>query len=150
MPDGIQNLHFIPLELCSRPEFVDLERQETERQEKLDCATISSLPILDSFIKESVRLNLLKLSKWASASALRLTRLISRNNVSLTVAIRRKALKPFQFWNRGPAMGTEQITYFPAYDIMHNKANYPHPNEFNGLRFLKDPSVVPGGKRQEW
>lgn len=47
-------------------------------------------------------------------------------------------------------MGTGQIAYFPAYDIMHNEANYPHPNEFDGLRFLKDPSVVPGGKRQEW
>lgn len=74
MPDGIQNLHFILLELCSRPEFVDLIRQETERQEKLDCATISSLPILDSFITEPVRLNPLDLNKWASASALRLTR----------------------------------------------------------------------------
>ena len=58
-----QNLHFIVLELCSRPEFVELIRLEIERQECLDYATISTLPILDSFIKESVRLNPLDLSK---------------------------------------------------------------------------------------
>ena len=58
-----QNLHFIVLELCLRPEFVELIRLEIERQEKLDYETISTLPILDSFIKESVRLNPLDLSK---------------------------------------------------------------------------------------
>ena len=114
-------------------------------QEKLDYATISSLPILDSFIKESVRLNPLDLSKWTSASAPRLSGLISRDNVSLTVTIRRKALKPFQFSNVGPAIETRQITCVPAYDTMHSEAKYPHPNEFDGLSFLKDPSVVPGG-----
>ena len=38
-----------------------------------------------------------------------------------------------------------QIACVPAYEIMHNEAKYPHPNEFDGLRFLTDPSVVPGG-----
>lgn len=42
-------------------------------------------------------------------------------------------------------METGQIACVPAYDIMHSEAKYPHPNEFVGLRFLKDPSVVPGG-----
>ena len=42
-------------------------------------------------------------------------------------------------------METGQIACVPAYEIMHNEVKYPHPNEFDGLRFLKDPSVVPGG-----
>ena len=58
-----QNLHFIVLELCARPEYVQLLRQEIRSQEELDYESISSLPILDSFIKESVRLNPLDLSK---------------------------------------------------------------------------------------
>ena len=76
-----QNLHFIVLELCLRPELVELLRQEIERQEKLDYATISTLPILDSFIKESVRLNPLDLSKWVSASAMRSTNLMRRDDL---------------------------------------------------------------------
>lgn len=68
------NLHFIVLELCSRPDFVELIRLEIKGQESLDYATISTLPILDSFVKESVRLNPLDL-----------------------MSIRRKALNHFDF-----------------------------------------------------
>ena len=60
----IKNLHFVLLELCDRPDYVDLIRAEIEHQEKLDYTTVSSLPILDSFIKESARLNPLDLCKF--------------------------------------------------------------------------------------
>ena len=52
-----QNLHFVFLELCSRPEYVKLIREEISYQESLDYNGLSNLPILDSFIKESVRMN---------------------------------------------------------------------------------------------
>ena len=53
-----QNLHFVFLELCARPEYVELIRGEIEAKNgRLDHETICQLPILDSFIKESVRLN---------------------------------------------------------------------------------------------
>lgn len=42
-------------------------------------------------------------------------------------------------------MENGQSACVSSYDIMHNEAKYQHPNEFDGLRFLKDPSVVPGG-----
>ena len=54
----IQNLHFVFLELCSRPEYIELIREEIkEVEDRLDCETVCRLPLLDSFIKESVRLN---------------------------------------------------------------------------------------------
>ena len=57
------NLHFMFLELCRRPEYVQLLRDEIDAQESLDYAHISKMPILDSFMKESVRLNPLDTSK---------------------------------------------------------------------------------------
>lgn len=42
-------------------------------------------------------------------------------------------------------MDTGQVACVPSYEIMHNEVKYPRPNEFDGLRFLKEPSVIPGG-----
>ncbi|KAL9133122.1 MAG: hypothetical protein Q9175_005700 [Cornicularia normoerica] len=120
------NLHFLLLELCARPEYVQLIRQEIRSQEKLDYATISSLPILDSFMKESVRLNPLDL-----------------------MSIRRKALKPFQFANNKPRVQISQITCVSAYDIMHDKTKYPNPQTFDGLRFVKELSTASEGRKSE-
>ena len=137
-----QNLQFLLLELCARPEYVQLIRQEIKSQEKLDYATISSLPILDSFIKESVRLNPLDLSKQRLHSA-------SGIDLTLTVSIRRKALKPFQFSNNGPRVEIGQIACVSAYDIMHNKTKYPNPQTFDGLRFVKESSTASAGGKSE-
>ena len=52
-----QNLHFVLLELCARPEYVEMIRHEIEAAGELDYDSINQLPILDSFIKESVRSN---------------------------------------------------------------------------------------------
>jgi len=59
-----QNLHFVLLEFCIRPEYVELVRGEIDGLKgRLDHETICQLPILDSFIKESVRLNPLDKSR---------------------------------------------------------------------------------------
>ena len=52
-----KNLHFVFLELCARPEYFDLIRKEIESVENLNYENITKLPILDSFIKETSRLN---------------------------------------------------------------------------------------------
>ena len=62
-----QNLHFVFLELCARPEYVELIYQEIRNAGDLDYEGIDRLPILDSFIKESVRLNPLDKSTYAIA-----------------------------------------------------------------------------------
>ncbi|KAI4217027.1 MAG: hypothetical protein LQ349_009069, partial [Xanthoria aureola] len=52
------NLDFAFLELCQRPEYIDLIRQEISSKATLDATTISNeMPMLDSFLKESMRLN---------------------------------------------------------------------------------------------
>jgi len=114
-----QILNFILLDLCSHPEYIELLRKELASQETLDYNTISSLPILDSFIKESVRLN-----------------------PADEMGLRRKALKPFTFSNGGPHVPEGQIACLPAAEILTNPAKYPNPQQFDGLRFLKPSANV--------
>ena len=56
--------------------------------------------------------------------------------MSLAVAIRRKAMKPFQFKNGGPYVDVGEIACVSAWDIMHNESKYPRPDTFDGLRFV--------------
>ena len=59
-----QNLHFVLLELCLQPEYIELIRREIQEiPGPQDADSISRLPLLDSFIKESVRINPLDKSK---------------------------------------------------------------------------------------
>ena len=54
----LQNLDFAFLELCQRPEYLDPIRKEIANTATLDVNTISNeMLILDSFLKESMRLN---------------------------------------------------------------------------------------------
>jgi Cytochrome P450 len=51
------NLGFVVLGLCSRPECVELLQNEIGDSSSLDYGKFAKLPLLDSFIKETVRLN---------------------------------------------------------------------------------------------
>lgn len=51
------NLHFVILELCARQEWQVLLRQELKQHVPLSYETLERLPLLDGFIKETVRLN---------------------------------------------------------------------------------------------
>ncbi|KAL8824241.1 MAG: hypothetical protein Q9191_005189 [Dirinaria sp. TL-2023a] len=110
------NLHFVLLELCSRPEYVELIREEIEQVEgPLDCKTICQLSVLDSFIKESVRVNPLD-----------------------KMAIRRKATKSFSFRSTGHPIPQGQVVCAPAWELMHDESQYPQADTFDGHRFVKD------------
>ena len=63
-PDSSQNLHFVLLELCSRPEYVEMIHKEVQSITTLDFEATNSLLILDSFIKEAVRVNPLDESEY--------------------------------------------------------------------------------------
>lgn len=54
---GEKNPHFVFLELCARPEYIQTLRGEISSEGSLDYTKISKLPILDSFIKEAIRVN---------------------------------------------------------------------------------------------
>ena len=105
-------------------------REEIRQQERLDYEHLTRMPILDSFIKESVRLNPLDKSRsytdWLRIGF----------SLILQVAIRRKALRPYTFSHGGPHVALGEIACVPAWEIMHNETNYPRANEFDGLRFV--------------
>ena len=124
-----QNLHFVFLELCARPEYVEMIYQEIRAAGNLDYESIDRLPILDSFIKESVRVNPPDKSKLSC-------QFTSTLLTSRSVGIRRKALKPFRFSHGGPQVAVGQIVCVSAWDLMHDEERYPSPNTFEGLRFV--------------
>lgn len=112
------NLDFVLLELCARPEYVQLLRKEIGDPSHLDYAKLEKLPLLDSFIKETVRVNPLD-----------------------TLAIRRKALKPFTFSDGGPHVPKGSMACVSSYDLMHAEPQYPDANTFNGHRFLSSTTA---------
>ncbi|KAL9124411.1 MAG: hypothetical protein Q9217_006253 [Psora testacea] len=117
-----KTLHFIFLEICARPDYADMLRKEISSIERFGYETITHLPILDSFIKEAVRLNPLD-----------------------KLAVRRKALQPFTFSHGGPHVATGQIVCLSAGELMHNELKYPSPSEFDGLRFVENHATGSAG-----
>ncbi|KAI9660584.1 MAG: hypothetical protein M1821_009936 [Bathelium mastoideum] len=123
------NLHFVFLELCARPEYIEVLRAEIANASlsgKMDYDRLMQLPILDSFIKESVRLNPLD-----------------------KMAIRRKALKPYTFAHGGQHLEVGQIACVPAWDIMHDAETYPDPNVFDGYRFARKATATKDGQENK-
>ena len=51
------NLDFILLELCARPEWQSILREEIGDKTVLDYDGLENLPLLDSFMKETIRMN---------------------------------------------------------------------------------------------
>lgn len=50
------NLHFVIIELCRRPEWQATLYEELRKHGPLDYKILEQLPLLDSFIKETMRL----------------------------------------------------------------------------------------------
>ncbi|KAI2784134.1 cytochrome P450 [Daldinia loculata] len=112
------NLHFVILELCARKEWQTKLRQELEQHVPLDYKNLEQLPLLDGFIKETVRCNPLD-----------------------TLAIRRKALEPYTFSDGSLSIPSGATVCVSAYDLMHNPQTYPDPTAFNPSRYLpKEPN----------
>ncbi|OAQ76401.1 cytochrome P450 [Purpureocillium lilacinum] len=107
------NLHFIMIELCTRPQWQEALRQEIQQHSTLDYKTLEGLPLLDSFIKETVRLKPLD-----------------------TLAIRRKALGPHSFAHGSLSVPSGATVCVSAYDLMHDTKTYAEPNSFDPTRFL--------------
>lgn len=136
---GVKITHFILLELCARPEYIQQLRNEIGSEGSLDYTKMSKLPILDSFIKETIRLN--TLDKCEYQARLRCSRHVDTKDME--VAIRRKALKPFTFSKGGPHVAVGDIACVSAWDIMHNEEKYPKAHEFDGHRFINSPPAHP-------
>ncbi|KAK5997455.1 Cytochrome P450 monooxygenase penP-like protein [Cladobotryum mycophilum] len=107
------NLHFIVLELCARLEWQATLRQEIHQHAPLDYKCLEQLPLLDSFIKETVRLKPLD-----------------------TLAIRRKALGPYIFAHDSVFVPSGATVCVSAYDLMHDARTYAEPDSLDPTRHL--------------
>ncbi|KAI9640836.1 hypothetical protein NHQ30_010677 [Ciborinia camelliae] len=126
------NLDFVVLELCSHPEYIQLLREEIGNFSDLTYSSLESFPILDSFIKETVRLNPLDTRKYPQ----------KRTEYG---AIRRKAMSPFRF-SDGPYVPAGAMACVSSFDLMHEPESYPDPYTFNGQRFVSCTSDMKGTK----
>ncbi|KAI0410415.1 putative cytochrome P450 [Xylaria grammica] len=109
------NLHFIILEMCVRKECQGAIRRELKQSVPLDYQRLEQLPLLDSFIKETVRFNPLD-----------------------KLAIRRKALESYTFSDGSISVPAGATVCTSAYDQMHNPEVYPNPYSFDPTRYLSN------------
>jgi cytochrome P450 len=124
------NLDFVLPELCVRPEWQSLLREEIGDYATVDYARLEKLPLLDSFIKETVRLNPLDTSKRSYP-----TYFYGFSLKIYVVAIRRKALSDYTFSAGAPFIPAGSTVCVSSYDVLHDQRTYPRPNEFDGRRF---------------
>ena len=112
------NLNFILMEACARPDCQEAIRQELLNSAPLDgYKKLDDLPLLDSFMKETVRFTPLD-----------------------TMGIRRKAVLPYNFRDGTLSVPLGATVCVPAEQMMHDATRYPDPSKFDGTRF------VPGGQ----
>lgn len=112
-------------DLCRFPEYVEPLRQELETQP----ISVDSLPLLNSFLKESTRYSSVDASKrgmpWKSGVWTDM----------LTVTCRRKVLTPFTFSN-GLTVAVGDWLCVPQKAMMRDVRYYREPAKFDGFRFV--------------
>ena len=91
------------------------------------------MPLLDSFLKESSRLNPSDASKWELFSIIAILNAVfgSFNAVSM----RRKVMKPFAF-SDGIEIPVGNWACVPQRSMMRDPATYLNPDTFDGFRFV--------------
>ncbi|KAH8700861.1 putative cytochrome P450 [Talaromyces proteolyticus] len=107
------NLYHIMYELCIRPEWQSILRDEVMQNGALDGFTkLNQLPLLDGFMRETARLNSLD-----------------------KIAIRRKALEDYTFSDGYAQIPAGATICADSYAASHNPQVYPAPETFDARRF---------------
>lgn len=131
-----QTACFVLHDFCLRLEYIPLIRQEVESVgwESFDTSKGQGFPLLDSFMKESSRLNPVEASK-------NMLRLFSNLKIWLDqiVSTRRVALKPFELSGGHQVPVGEWVCTAPG-AMHHDSAYYAKSSEFHGFRFV-EPSL---------
>lgn len=122
-------------DLCLQPYWMQETRSELHRVSQLS-STVDpeSLPLLDAFIQESMRVNPSDASKAMLSGYLR--RLLTDNPVSG----RRKAIEPFRF-SDGLLVKAGDWVCLPQQAMLRDERLYPQPACFNPTRFLRRQKV---------
>ncbi|MCJ1236865.1 hypothetical protein MMC14_004847 [Varicellaria rhodocarpa] len=103
-------------DLCAHPEYIEPLRLEVSEQfTKRD--SLENMPLLDSFLKESSRLN-----------------------PSDSISVRRKVMKPFTFFD-GTYIPVGNWACVPQKAMMRDPDTYKNPELFDGFRFTSQNSV---------
>ncbi|KAI0890679.1 cytochrome P450 [Annulohypoxylon maeteangense] len=114
---------YVLFDLCAHPEYVGILRKEVESSAFDEfMKTTKGLPLLDSFIKESSRLNPIE-----------------------AMSGRRQALRDFEF-SDGTQVKKGDWTCVPTRAMLHDETYYPHATAFEGFRFAP-PDKVPKDER---
>ena len=114
-------------------------RHELESMGDIHSMEIDELPILDSFVKESIRTNSFEACEYlCSFSACSLQNYHDSCFCTLLVSYRRLALKDFVFFDgykivKGDWVGIPQLC------VLQDAAKFPDPTRFDGFRFSKLP-----------
>ncbi|KAI0593300.1 putative cytochrome P450 [Biscogniauxia sp. FL1348] len=111
---------FVLFDLCNNKEYADPLRKEIENTgwEAFDKSGGRLLPLMDSFIKESTRLNPVE-----------------------CMSTRRRALKPFHFAD-GTKVEAGQWVCTPLAGMGLDPKNYACPDEFHGFRFVQPATLA--------
>ena len=128
-----QTVSFALVDLCTYREYTSSLREELVEGWDDFAREAKGLPLLDSFLKESTRLNGTEagtspLSYHAHASSV-LTDIP-------VVSGRRKALEPFTFTD-GPRVPAGSWIYIPTGSINRDPKFFQDPLHFDGFRFAK-------------
>ncbi|KAL4767118.1 cytochrome P450 [Aspergillus nidulans var. acristatus] len=98
-------------DLCLHPEYAVTLREKISQAMQIDLTT---LPLLDAFLKESARLH-----------------------PTDSISVRRKALQPFTL-SDGTSLAKGDVACIPLQPALQNPKIYADPLTFNPHRFLKD------------
>ncbi|EED20038.1 cytochrome P450, putative [Talaromyces stipitatus ATCC 10500] len=112
------NLYHILYELCIRPEWQQIIREEVMQHGALnDFTKLNQLSLLDGFMRETARLNSLD-----------------------KIAIRRKALEDYTFSDGYTKVPAGAVVCVDSYAASHNPRIYPRPETFDAGRFTNGQS----------
>ncbi|KAL9125023.1 MAG: hypothetical protein Q9217_005716 [Psora testacea] len=127
-------------DLVLHPEYIAPLRQEIESMGDINSMKIDDLPLLDSFIKESMRTNCFEACQfpvefpvyWTSEKAL----IADLSNGK--VGYRRLALDDFQFLD-GYKVAKGDWVGIPLLEMLREETQYPNAHHFDGFRFSRVP-----------
>lgn len=125
--------------LCLYPEYIEpLLKEIREFTEKEFDNRNQEMPYLDSFLKETARLNLVTTSEIMPSRYNSVAPLISKKFI--IVGIPRKVMSPFTF-SDGTYVPADNWICVPQQAPMTDPTIYPKPNTFDGFRFVVDETA---------
>lgn len=116
--------------LCQHTEYLEPLREEARavKGNKQEVVDYDKMPLMDSFIKETSRLNPIVISKILLRGP--------RSDTEFPLMTQlRKVLSPFEFAD-GTVIPVNNFIVVPSQAIMEDEAHYEDPLTFKGFRFV--------------